>query len=84
MTGAVMPASNYAARTREKYRADLEDLAASLKGRNISAWQAIGLRDLQQFMAELDRRHLEPSSRNRKTYAMKTLFRFLHQAGYIR
>jgi site-specific recombinase XerD len=35
-------------------------------------------------MADLDRRHLEPSSRNRKTYAIKTFFHFLHQAGYIR
>jgi len=79
-----MPARNYATRTREEYQADLENLAAFLKGRNISSWQVVGLRDLQHFMADLDRRHLEPSSRNRKTYAIKTFFRYLHQAGYIR
>jgi integrase/recombinase XerD len=79
-----MPARNFAARTREEYQSDLEDLATFLKDRKILSWSVVGLRDLQHFMADLDRRHLQPSSRNRKTYAIKTFFGFLHQAGYIR
>ena len=35
-------------------------------------------------MADLDRRGLEPSSRNRKTYAIKTFFAYLVQAGYLK
>ena len=31
-------------------------------------WTVVDLQDLQHFMADLDRRHLEPSSRNRKAY----------------
>lgn len=79
-----MPARNFAARTREEYKSDLEDLAAFLKDRRSLDWTVVGLRDLQHFMADLDRRHLQPSSRNRKTYAIKTFFGFLHQAGYLR
>jgi site-specific recombinase XerD len=79
-----MPARNFAARTRQEYQSDLSDLAAFLKERRILSWAVVGLRDLQHFMAELDRRKLAPSSRNRKTYAIKTFFGFLHQSGYIR
>jgi len=35
-------------------------------------------------MADLDRRGLEPSSRNRKTYSIKTFFGYLHQASYLK
>jgi site-specific recombinase XerD len=79
-----MPARNYSTRTREEYQSDMKDLAGFLEGRHISTWQAVSLRDLQSFMAELDRRGLEPSSRNRKTYTIKTFFAYLHQAGHTR
>ena len=79
-----MPARDFSIRTRQEYRSDLEDLAEFLGARNITSWGVVGLRDLQHFMAELDLKKLAPSSRNRKTYAIKTFFRFLHQAGYIR
>ena len=79
-----MPARNFSIRTRQEYQSDLEDLAAFLKNRQILSWSVVGLRDLQHFMAELDRKHLAPSSRNRKTYAIKTFFGFLHQSGYLR
>ena len=79
-----MPARNFAARTRQEYQSDLEDLAAFLKERQALTWSVVGLRDLQHFMAELDRKRLAPSSRNRKTYAIKTFFGFLYQSGYLR
>ena len=79
-----MPARNFSVRTRQEYQHDLEDLASFLSGRQITSWEVVGLRDLQHFMAELDRKKLAPSSRNRKTYAIKTFFGFLHQSGYMR
>ena len=79
-----MPARNYSARTREEYQRDLQNLADYLESRKLTSWQVVGLRDLQWYLAELDRRGLEPSSRNRKVYAIKTFFGFLTQSGYLR
>jgi site-specific recombinase XerD len=78
-----MPARNYSPRTREEYASDLKDLAESLKAQGIELWQEVSLRDLQRYQAELDRRQLAPSSRNRKTYSIKTFFNFLVQSGYL-
>ena len=79
-----MPARNYSPRTREEYQNDIEDLIQFLQGKGVLTWAVVGLRDLHQYMAELDRRRLKPSSRNRKTYAIKALFSFLVQAGYLK
>ena len=79
-----MPARNYSGRTREEYASDLGDLTAFLETRKLASWLVVGLRDLQLYMAELDRRGLEPASRNRKTYAIKTFFTFLTQSGCLR
>lgn len=78
-----MPARNYSKRTREEYESDLSDLISFLTARNIGSWQVVGLRDLQSYLADLDRRGLAPSSRNRKTYSTKTFFAFLTQSGYL-
>ena len=79
-----MPARNYSSRTREEYQRDLQALVDHLETRKLTSWMIVGLRDLQWYMAELDRRGLEPSSRNRKTYAIKTFFAYLVQAGYLK
>ena len=79
-----MPARNYSKRTREEYESDLSDLISFLTLRNLTAWQVVGLRDLQSYLADLDRRGLAPASRNRKTYSIKTFFGFLTQSGYLR
>ena len=79
-----MPARNYAPRTRKEYQADIADLVAFLAKQGISSWTVVVLRDLQRYFAELDYRDLKASSRHRKTYAIKTFFRFLRQSGYIR
>ena len=79
-----MPARNYSGRTREEYASDLGDLTIFLESRKLASWLVVGLRDLQLYMAELDRRGLEPASRNRKTYAIKTFFTFQAQSGYLR
>ena len=79
-----MPARNYSRRTREEYESDLSDLISFLTARNLTAWPVVGLRDLQSYLADLDRRGLAPASRNRKTYTIKTFFGYLHQAGYLK
>ena len=61
-----MPARNYSRRTREEYESDLSDLISFLTARNLTAWPVVGLRDLQSYLADLDRRGLAPASRNRK------------------
>jgi hypothetical protein len=73
-TAVYMPARNYSLRTREEYQRDLQALVAHLEGRRLASWLVVGLRDLQLYLAQLDSRGLEPSSRNRKTYAIKTFF----------
>jgi site-specific recombinase XerD len=78
-----MPARNYAVRTREEYEDDIRDLVRFLESRGVSDWAVVSLRDLQRYMAEVDRRLLKPASRNRKTYAIKTFFHFLRQSGYL-
>lgn len=79
-----MAARNYSPRTREEYESDLEDLAVFFDGRHLHDWSAVGLRDLQAYLAELDRRGLSPASRNRKCYTIKTFFGFLLQSGCTR
>jgi integrase/recombinase XerC len=79
-----MPARNYAERTRKEYQDDIQDLVEFLVEKGIESWTVIGLRDLQHYLAELDRRQLEASSRNRKAFAIKTFFKFLYQSRYLR
>ena len=78
-----MPAKNFAARTRGDYANDLRFLAQFLAERGITRLDQIGLRELEGYLAALDRRGLKGSSRNRKTHAIKCWFRFLHDHGVI-
>ena len=80
-TAVSMPARNLSPRTRTEYANDIKDLIAFLVSKGIEAWPQVGLTDLNKYMAELDRRGLKPSSRNRKAYAIKTFFAFLQQSG---
>lgn len=78
-----MPARNLAARTREEYKNDLEDLIAFLGERGITKLTVVGLQDLEGYQAEMDRRGYKPSTRKRKTYAIKTFFKFLKRHGVM-
>ena len=78
-----MPAKNLAERTRREYANDLRFLAAFLVEQGITRLEQVGLRELQSYLAELDRQGLKGSSRNRKTHAIKSCFRFLHDHGVI-
>lgn len=78
-----MPARNLAARTRQEYLNDLADLAAYLAQRGITKTKQVGLQDLENYQAEMDRRGYKPSTRRRKTYAIKSFFKFLHRHGIV-
>ena len=78
-----MPARNLSARTRREYRNDLADLVAFLAQRAVTKTDDVSLRDLESYQAEMDRRGYKPSTRQRKTYAIKSLFRFLEHQGVI-
>jgi len=78
-----MPSRNYAQRTRETYQDDVEDLARFLEESGITDWKVVGLRDLQRYLAELERRRFASTSRNRKAHTIKTFFKFLHQDKYV-
>src|ERR671933_427091 len=78
-----MPAKNLAARTRREYASDLHDLVAFLVRREITRLEAVGQRDLEAYLAELDRRGLKGSSRNRKTHTIKTFFKWLESQGIL-
>ena len=79
-----VPARNFSKRTRHEYQSDLEDLVEFLEEKGVKVWDVVSLRDLQRYQAELDYRGLAPSSRNRKTYTIKTFFNYLYQAGHLR
>lgn len=78
-----MPARNLAQRTREEYTNDLEDLVAFLAERGVVGLSEVGLYELRLFQAEMDRRGYAPSTRERKIYAIKGLFSFLHRYGFV-
>lgn len=79
-----MPARNLSARTRIEYQNDLTDLVAYLAKGGISVVDQVGLADLESYQAEMDRRGYTASTRERKTYAIKTFFKFLHHQGITR
>lgn len=79
-----MPASNLAARTRTIYKSDLEDLIAFLEEQGVTELSEVGLQGLERYQAEMDRRGYKPATRRRKTYAIKTFFKFLHRQGVVK
>jgi len=78
-----MPARNLAERTRQEYRHDLDDLLAFLAKRNLTTVAGVGLPDLEAYQAEMDRRGYKAATRERKTYAIKTFFKWLHRQGLV-
>jgi integrase/recombinase XerD len=78
-----MPARNLAQRTRISYHNDLSDLLRFLEKGKVVALDQVQLSYLVAYQAEMDRRGYTPSSRNRKTYAIKTFFQFLLKQGVI-
>ena len=62
-----MPVRNLATRIREEYAKDLQGLIHFLEQHHITTWQEVDLHLLRRYQADLDRRQLKASSRNRGT-----------------
>ncbi len=72
-----MPARNLALRTRREYTRDLRDLLTYLAHRGIRRLEAVRPQELEGYLAALDRRGLQGSTRNRKVHTIKTFFTWL-------
>ncbi len=72
-----MPARNLALRTRREYTRDLRDLLSYLEHQGTTRIDEVRPRDLEGYVAELDRRGLLGSTRNRKVHTLKTFFKWL-------
>lgn len=72
-----MPARNFAVRTRREYSRDLRELIDYLAICSITDVGLVRLPHLEGYLAELDRRGLQGSSRNRKTHTIKSFFKWL-------
>lgn len=72
-----MPARNFAVRTRREYSRDLHELLDYLATCEITDLETVRLPALEGYLAELDRRGLQGSSRNRKTHTIKSFFKWL-------
>lgn len=78
-----MPARNLSLRTRAEYRHDLSNLIKWLEGQGISTLAAVSLQHLTGYQAEMDKRGYKPSTRSRKTHAIKSWFKFLYDQGVL-
>ena len=72
-----MPARNLALRTRREYARDLRELLSYLEHHGITRLDEVRSRALEGYLAELDRRGLQDSTRNRKVHTLKTFFKWL-------
>ncbi|HZG66194.1 MAG TPA: site-specific integrase [Herpetosiphonaceae bacterium] len=72
-----MPARNLATRTRREYARDLRDVLSYLEQGGSTRLDEVRPRDLEGYLAELDRRGLQGSTRNRKVHTLKTFFKWL-------
>jgi site-specific recombinase XerD len=78
-----MPARNLSSRTRAEYKNDLSDLISFLERQGIVPLARISLQHHTNYQAEMDKRGYKPSTRNRKTHAIKSWFKFLYNQGVI-
>lgn len=81
--GVYMPARDLASKTREEYERDVQGLVDYLSGLGLQYWDEVELKHLQGYLAELDKKKLTASTRNRKTYSIKTFYNSLVGRGHI-
>jgi len=65
--------------TLESYARDLQDFREFLEARQLSAWEAVSLADLQDYLADLAARGLSARSRARRLSALRQFYRFLQR-----
>ena len=78
-----MPSRNFSPKTRLNYRTDVLDLIEFLARNDKKRLDQLSPRDLEAYLADLDRRQYAGATRRRKTYAIKSFFGFLFDSGYM-
>ena len=79
-----MRAASLARRTRKEYVNDLADLVAYLTRGGITRPEQVTLAHLRVYLADLERRGYQASTRNRKVHTVKGFFTFLHDYAVVR
>lgn len=69
--------------TRLAYRADLDSFDAFLKRRGTQSFNAVGRRDILDYLMDERERGLRVNSISRRLVAIKIFFRYLHQEGML-
>lgn len=78
-----MRAASKSRKTQAEYSKVIADLVAFLGGSGITRPAQVGLAHLRIYQADLEKRGYRASTRNRKTYAIKGFFRFLHEYALV-
>ncbi len=78
-----MPARGLSKKTREEYQRDTEQVIEHVQPYDLNYWHQVGSSHLQGYLTELTSKGLKASTQRRKVFALKTLFRFLFEYGYV-
>lgn len=79
-----MPARNFAPRSRIEYDHDLTQLVTFMERAGVTHVDALSLKHVDAYQAELDRLGFAGSTRRRKTASARSFLRFLARNGYLR
>lgn len=78
-----MPSRNFAARSREEYLNDLEDLLVFLEQLGVERVNELSLPVMDRYLAHLDDRGLAGSTRKRKVVVIRGFLAFLYRNRYL-
>ena len=74
---------NYSLYTRRAYLIDITQLLDFLASKGLTTLQDVSLRNLDAWLAKLDRKSLAGTTRRRKASSVKSFFDFLERSGYV-
>jgi site-specific recombinase XerD len=78
-----MPFRNFADRTRVEYWNDIEDFVEFLGKAGVNYVKAIGLPNIERYVAHLEQEGFAGRTRKRKVVAIRSFLSFLFQEGYV-
>ena len=78
-----MAARNYSQATRTSYLNDLQLFLQYMDSIGVVLVAKVRLADLESYQAQMDRQGYAPSSRERKTHAIKSFFEFLERQEIV-
>jgi site-specific recombinase XerD len=81
-TVVYMPYRNFAERTREEYRNDLDDFIQFAEKSGLTYINQVGLPIVQRFIAGLEHKGYSSFTRKRKVVTIRSFFSFLYSNAY--